>query len=79
MMPPDLNPPTNEKGYITGPDKTPHIAATAALVFAGEPGPDRRQQPNVNQSHGRCERCGLGLALDIRNLVVIQALDEDSS
>ncbi len=34
MMPPDLNPPTNEKGYITGPDKTPHIAATAARVFA---------------------------------------------
>ncbi|MEF3135469.1 hypothetical protein OS035_28900, partial [Rhizobium sp. 268] len=23
------------------------------------PGPDRRQQPNVNQSHRRCERCGL--------------------
>ncbi|WP_205937647.1 hypothetical protein, partial [Rhizobium leguminosarum] len=34
MMPPDLNPPTNEKGYITGPDKTPHIAATTARVFA---------------------------------------------
>lgn len=62
MMPPDLNPPTNEKGYITGSDKTPHIAATAARALGGEPGPDRRQQPNVNQSHGRCERCGLSQA-----------------
>ena len=37
MMPPDLNPPTNEKGYITGSDKTPHIAATAARVFGLAP------------------------------------------
>lgn len=61
-MPPDLNPPNNEKGYITGPDKTPHIAATAARVFGGEPGPHRRQQSNVNQRHRRCEICGLVLS-----------------
>ncbi|NKM66439.1 hypothetical protein GFL58_37000, partial [Rhizobium leguminosarum bv. viciae] len=43
----------------TGPDKTPHSAATAARVFGGEPSTDRRQQPNVNQRNRRCEKCGL--------------------
>ncbi|ANP85847.1 hypothetical protein BA011_08965 [Rhizobium leguminosarum] len=33
MMPPDPNPPTNNREYITGPDKTPHIAATTARVL----------------------------------------------
>ena len=50
---------SNDRGYIAGPNKTPHIAATTARV----PGIDATPPDSApNQYQRRCEKSGLALA-----------------
>jgi hypothetical protein len=57
MMPPDLNPPTNEKGYITGPDKTPHRGDGRASSPAS-PAPTAANSPTSTKATGAVRDAG---------------------